>query len=71
MTINGLRPGPHLILVEKPGFLPVRRTVTLTAGQRSSLELPLERVLGLILVRSIPSGADLEINGAHRGRCLF
>lgn len=68
VTINGLRPGQHLILIEKPGYLPVRRTVALTAGQRSALEIPLERVNGLILIKSVPDGADLEINGAHRGK---
>jgi hypothetical protein len=67
-TINGLRPGLHLIEIEKAGFLPAKRTLTLRAGQRSSVEIPLERLTGLILVRSIPDGADLEINGAHRGK---
>jgi len=68
VTINGLRPGIHLVEVEKTGFLPAKRTFVLSAGQRSSLEIPLERLTGLILVRSIPDGADLEINGAHRGK---
>ena len=67
LTINGLRSGPHLILVEKPGFLPARRTVTLEAGQRSSVDIPLERMTGLVLVKTVPAGADIEINGAHRG----
>lgn len=68
MTISGLRPGTHLVSVEKQGYLPARRTVTLVAGQRSALEIPLERVLGLILIKSIPDGADIEIAGAHRGK---
>lgn len=68
MTISGLRPGTHLVSVEKPGYLQARRTVTLVAGQRSALEIPLERVLGLILIKSIPDGADIEIAGAHRGK---
>ena len=67
-TINGLRPGLHLIQIETAGYLTAKRTVTLTAGQRSSVEIPLERLTGLILVRSVPDGADLEINGAHRGK---
>lgn len=67
VTIDGLKPGPHLVTVEKAGYLPVSRTVSLVAGQRSAIEIPLERVTGLILFRSMPEGADIEINGAHRG----
>lgn len=67
VLLTGLRPGPHLIQVEKPGFLPARRTVMLQAGQPAALEIPLERLTGLILVKVVPAGADIEINGAHRG----
>ena len=68
LTIDGLRTGPHLVLVEKSGYLPVRRTVVLVGGQRSSLDVQLERLTGLVLLRSVPDGADIEINGAHRGK---
>ena len=68
VTLSGLKAGQHLVLFEKAGYLPARRTVSLTAGQRSSLVVPLERLTGLVLIQSIPDGADLEINGAHRGK---
>ena len=68
LTLTGLRSGPHLIAVEKAGFLPARRTVTLTAGQRSSLAIPLERLTGLVLLQTVPEGADIEISGANRGK---
>jgi len=68
LTLDGLRPGLHLIGIEKTGFLPVRRTVTLVGGQRASLNIPLERLMGLVLLQSIPEGAEIEINGAHRGK---
>lgn len=67
-TLEGVKPGRHLILVEKPGYMPERRTIDLSAGQRASLEIPLERMTGLVLVRSVPEGADIDINGAHRGK---
>lgn len=68
LTITGLRPGDHLIMFEKPGFLPARRTVNLVAGQRASLSVSLERLTGLILLQSIPDGSEIDINGAHRGK---
>ena len=68
LTLAGLRAGVHLIAVEKAGFLPSRRSVALTAGQRSSLVIPLERLTGLVLLQSVPDGADIEIGGAHRGK---
>lgn len=68
LTMTGLRPGPHLITLEKSGFLPARRTVILAGGQRSSLNVSLERLTGLVLLQSIPDGAEIEINGAHRGK---
>jgi hypothetical protein len=68
VMLNGLRPGEHLIRVEKAGYLPASRTVTLVSGERSAIEIPLERLQGLILIKSVPEGADLEISGAHRGK---
>jgi hypothetical protein len=68
LTLTGLTPGPHLIAAQKPGFGEVRRTVTLEAGQRMALDLKLEALTGLMIVESVPSGADLKINGAHRGQ---
>ncbi|MEI8352755.1 MAG: PEGA domain-containing protein, partial [bacterium] len=41
LTLDGLRPGLHLVGIEKTGFLPVRRTVILVGGQRASLSIPL------------------------------
>lgn len=68
LMLTGLLPGPHLILLEKAGYQSARRTVTLAVGQRSSLVVPLERLTGLVLIKSVPEGAEIEINGAHRGK---
>lgn len=68
LTISPLRPGTHLISVERSGYLPARRTVTLAAGQRSALVIPLERLTGLVLLQSVPEGAEIELNGASRGK---
>ncbi len=68
LTIRDLDPSPHLIVVEKPGFNEVRKTLSLLPGQRSALELKLEPINGLVLIESAPEGVEIEIGGAHRGR---
>lgn len=68
VTVSGLVAGPHLITVEKEGYLPAHRTVTVTAEGRSTADIKLEQVAGLVLLKSAPVGADIEINGAHRGK---
>lgn len=68
MTVSGLSAGPHLIAVEMAGYLPVQRTVVVAAGGKSIVDITLERPTGLVLLRSTPAGADIEINGAHRGK---
>jgi hypothetical protein len=68
LTIGRLAPGEHLVAVEKPGFAGVRRTVSLGAGQKAAVEIKLEPVLGLVLVRSVPDGTTIKIDGVDRGK---
>ncbi len=67
LTLPTMTPGKHLVIAEKRDHATVRRTVTLVDGQRSSQEFRLQPILGLVLVHSTPSEADIEIKGAHRG----
>ena len=68
ITLKDLDAGRHLIVVEKPGFSEVRKTVPLQAGQKSALEVKLEPNTGLVLIQSVPDGAEIEIAGAHKGK---
>lgn len=68
VSIGELDPGDHLVIVEKPGYLPGRRTVTLAAGQKAAVDVKLDPITGLILVRSTPIGADVKVDGADRGK---
>ena len=68
VAVGNLEPGDHLVSVEKPGFVPGRRTVTLVAGQKAAVEVKLNPITGLILVRSLPVGADIKVDGADRGK---
>ncbi|MEI8139485.1 MAG: PEGA domain-containing protein [bacterium] len=67
-SVSGLPAGAHLIAVDKDGYLPVQRTVTVSAEGKSVVDIKLEKPTGLVLLRSTPVGADIEINGAHRGK---
>ena len=64
-------PGLHLIVAEKEGFRTARRSVTLLEGQRLLLELRLEPETALVRVESEPPGAEVQLNGAFRGRTPF
>lgn len=68
LVISGLVAGAHLITAEKAGYLPAQRTVTVSAGGKSLVDIKLAQATGLVLLRSTPAGADIEINGAHRGK---
>ena len=68
VTVTNLAPGPQLIACQKPGFNESRRTVSLLPGQKIAVEFKLEPVNGLIMIHSTPTGADVEIDGAHRGQ---
>lgn len=68
VLLDNLSGGPHLIQAELAGHLPVRRTVTLSPGQKAALELRLEPEKGLVLIHSAPSEAEISIDGANRGR---
>ena len=68
VAIGNLEPGDHLISVEKPGFVPARRTVSLDAGQKAAVDVKLDPITGLILVRSTPDGAEIKVDGADRGK---
>jgi hypothetical protein len=68
LSVSGLLAGAHLIVVDKEGYLPAQRTVTVSAEGKSVVDIKLEKPSGLVLLRSTPVGADIEINGAHRGK---
>jgi hypothetical protein len=67
LTLSPISPGKHLMVIEKHNYEPVRQTLELGDGETAAREIHLNPILGLILIRSTPSGADVEIDGAHRG----
>ncbi len=68
LTLTNLPPGAHLISAQLRGYHEERTTVTIEPGVRKALDLELRPVTGLVLIHSTPAGADIAINGAHRGK---
>jgi len=73
ITLTNLVPGTHLIIANYPGYSELRRSIELGAGQRTVLQLQMEKLGGLLLLHSTPAGADVQVSGSDRGRtpCLL
>ncbi len=67
ITISNLSAGKHLLVVEKHNYESVRQTLELTDGETAAREIHLTPIYGLVLITSEPTGADVAIDGAHRG----
>lgn len=67
-TITSVVAGKHILTVRKPGYRETRATVTIKSGDRLAVELKLEHLRGLALIHSVPSGADVEIEGVNIGK---
>ena len=68
VTIGGLAEGDHLITATISGHNESRRTVSMSAGQRKTIDLKLEPIHGLVLIHTTPDGAEVEIDSASRGK---
>ena len=62
-----LRPGTHLVTLRCEGYRPEHRTVTIDDGGRTSLNVQLARVTGILIVDSDPAGAEVTIDGVSYG----
>jgi formylglycine-generating enzyme required for sulfatase activity len=63
-----LRPDiDHAVVVSKPGYEAVTRQVSLGAGERRTLSVPLAGVFGEVTVRAQPADAQVYVNGELRG----
>jgi len=63
-----LAPGlTHEIVVSRPGYAALTRSVAVAPGERRSLSLALEAVLGEVTIRGEPADAELFVDGESRG----
>ncbi len=67
LTLLALKPGKHLLQVDKRDYNSIKETLVLGDGERTTREYKLQPITGLILIRSTPAGAEININGVHRG----
>lgn len=63
--------GKHLIQASKDGFLPLDQTLVVGADTPPDLTLKLERLHGLVLFETTPSGAEVSINSIVKGRTPY
>lgn len=68
VTIENVGPGDHLVTLRKEGYRDTRQTLSLLPGQRVAVDMKMEEETGLVLVHSNPSGADISIDEAYRGK---
>lgn len=67
-TIGSLSPGMYNVIVSKPGYGSVTRSVQVTSGGRANLDVRLAPVKGWLRVGGTPAGASILIDGRTTGR---
>ncbi len=60
--------GTHLITLQKQGYHDLWESVTVQAQDTRNLEFKLEPLLGLLLLHSTPTNADVTVGGLSLGR---
>ena len=68
LTISDLPPGNYLIHAVKDGYEDHFESVSIEAGLSREINLKLEPLQGLLLVRSEPQGADVSRDGVALGK---
>lgn len=66
--VANLPPGEHLLTLRKAHYRELNHTLQLRRDDRRSLDLRLEPVTGLVLVRTEPPGVEVRLDGAFKGR---
>jgi len=67
LDIEGLAPGDHRIRVERSGFDPMARTVSLTRGNSAAEEFRLKANTGRLSITSVPAGVTVYVDGVKLG----
>jgi tetratricopeptide (TPR) repeat protein len=59
--------GPYVVKIEREGYAPESRSLTIVAGEVETLEVELQRVAASLLFITEPSGVEVWIDGELRG----
>lgn len=60
--------GKALLQFAREGYEPLERFVTVDPSALADVVVKLERVQGLVLFQSVPSGAEVTVDGAFKGK---
>jgi hypothetical protein len=61
-TATGLKAGSHTLILTKPGYQPMTRTIEMTAGNNAALNLTLNAAQTAIVFESNPDGATIFVD---------
>ncbi|HEY4678154.1 MAG TPA: serine/threonine-protein kinase [Candidatus Angelobacter sp.] len=67
-TVPGLDAGTYKVSFSMPGYATETRTVQVTGGARTPLDVRMVAVKGFVTVASKPAGAEIWINGKDTGK---
>lgn len=67
-TVLGLAAGTYKVSFNMPGYATETRTVQVTGGARTPLDVRMSAVKGFVTVASKPAGAAIWINGKDTGK---
>ena len=62
-ALTNVQPGQHTITVSKAGFSTDTRTVSITAGNRTTQQIHLALLMATLIVKSDPAGASVYVDG--------
>lgn len=68
LTLTNLTSGTHLVALRKTGYDAVWQTVELAPQDVRTIDSKLEPLTGLVLVRSVPTNAEISADGVTLGR---
>jgi hypothetical protein len=68
LSLNGLNPGQHTLIVSKPGYQAETRNIDVASGSKSIISLQLAQMTAAVSVTSDPIGAAIWMDGRDTGR---
>lgn len=68
LTVPGLAAGTYKVTLNMPGYATETRTVQVSGGARTPLDVRMVAVKGFVTVASKPAGAAIWINGKDTGK---
>ncbi|MCX6699444.1 MAG: PEGA domain-containing protein [Methanomicrobiales archaeon] len=67
VTVTGIVPGPHIVLIAKPGYADWAGNLTVKPGLKGYVNAALKPLTGIISVQSSPAGGTVFIDNVSRG----